>query len=135
MRQQPAPSASQRVAAQLATRLGKEVEGNEVAKDGGRWLTRTTQAVLRTLADDIADGPDAVDLEQLELAIELIRDVGDYAEDNIVEEALNQDQPLGRFVGHALSPDKVRKPAAPYAKAVEQWEKVETFVESRLREE
>ncbi|MGH3642282.1 MAG: protein export chaperone SatS [Mycobacterium sp.] len=107
------------------------------ATDGSLQIRVTDDNVyvLRTLADDIADGPDAVDLEQLELAIELIRDVGDYAEDNTVAEALDQDQPLGRFVGHVLSPDKVRKPAAPYAKAVEQWEKVEAFVDSRLREE
>jgi hypothetical protein len=91
--------------------------------------------VLRTLSDDIADGPDAVDLEQLQLAVELIRDIGEYAEDNTVEAALDEDQPLGRFIGHVLSPEKVRVPAAPYARAVEQWEKVESFVESRLREE
>jgi hypothetical protein len=107
------------------------------ATDGSLQIkvTEDNVYVLRTLADDIADGPDAVDLEQLELAVELIRDVGDYAEDNTVEAALDQDQPLGRFIGHVLSPEKVSKPPAPYAKAVEQWEKVETFVESRLREE
>jgi hypothetical protein len=107
------------------------------ATDGSLQIRVTDDNVyvLRTLADDIADGPEAMDLEQLELAVELIRDVGDYAEDNTVEEALDPDQPLGRFVGHVLTPDKVGKPPAPYAKAVEQWEKVETFVESRLREE
>jgi len=107
------------------------------ATDGSLQIkvTEDNVYVLRTLADDIADGPDAVDLEQLELAVELIRDVGDYAEDNTVEAALDQDQPLGRFIGHVLSPEKVSRPPAPYAKAVEQWEKVETFVESRLREE
>lgn len=107
------------------------------ATDGSLQIRVTDDNVyvLRALADDIADGPDAMDLEQLELAVELIRDVGDYAEDNTVEEALDQDQPLGRFVGYVLSPDKVGKPPAPYAKAVEQWETVETFVESRLREE
>ncbi|MCW2729516.1 MAG: primosomal protein [Mycobacterium sp.] len=107
------------------------------ATDGSLQIKVTDDNVyvLRTLSDDIADGPDAVDVEQLELAVELIRDVGDYAEDSAVEEALDEDQPLGRFIGHVLSPDKVGKPAAPYAKAVAQWEKVETFVESRLREE
>jgi hypothetical protein len=45
-------SASRRVTTQLETRLAKEVESNGVAKDGARWLTRTTAAVLRTLADD-----------------------------------------------------------------------------------
>jgi hypothetical protein len=107
------------------------------ATDGSLQIRVTDDNVyvLRTLADDIADGPDAMDLEQLELAVEFVRDVGDYAEDNSVEEALDQDQPLGRFIGHVLSPDKVSKPPAPYAKAVEQWEKIENFVESRLREE
>ena len=90
---------------------------------------------MRTSSDDIADGPEAVDADQLELAVELIRDVGDYAEDSTVEEALDTDQPFGRFVAHVLTPDKVAKPPAPYATAVAQWEKVENFVESRLREE
>lgn len=107
------------------------------ATDGSLQIRVTDDNVyvLRTLADDIADGPEAMDLEQLELAVELIRDIGDYAEDDIVEEALDKDQPLGRFIGHVLSPDKIGKPPAPYAKAVEQWEKVESFVESRLRDE
>ncbi len=107
------------------------------ATDGSLQIdvTNDNVYVLRTLSDDIADGPDAVDVDQLELAVELIRDVGDYAEDNSVEEALDADQPFGRFVAHVLSPDKVGKPPAPYAKAVAQWEKVENFVESRLREE
>lgn len=107
------------------------------ATDGSLQIRVTDDNVyvLRTLSDDIADGPDAMDVEQLELAVELIRDVGDYAEDDTVEKALDHDQPLGRFVGHVLTPDKIGKPPTPYAKAVEQWEKVETFVESRLREE
>jgi hypothetical protein len=107
------------------------------ATDGSLQIRVTDDNVyvLRTLADDIADGPDAMDLEQLELAIEFVRDVGDYAEDNSVKKALDEDQPLGGFIAHVLSPDTVDKPAAPYAKAVEQWEKVESFVESRLREE
>ena len=91
--------------------------------------------VLSGLSDDIGDGPDAVDPGQLELAVELLRDVSEYAEDTSVEEALDVDQPLGRYVAHVLNPDKVGKPPTPYAKAVEQWEKVESFVESRLREE
>jgi hypothetical protein len=91
--------------------------------------------VLHTLSDDIADGPEAIDVDQLDLAVELIRDVADYAEDATVEEALADDQPLGQFIAHVLAPEKVAKPAPPYAKAVAQWEKVEAFVESRLREE
>jgi hypothetical protein len=107
------------------------------ATDGSLQIRVTDDNVyvLRTLSDDIADGPEAMDVDQLELAVELIRDVGDYAEDSTVEDALDTDQPFGRFVAHVLTPDKVGKPPAPYATAVAQWEKVENFVESRLREE
>jgi hypothetical protein len=107
------------------------------ATDGSLQIDVTDDNVyvLKGLADDIADGPDTVDREQLDLAVELVRDVGDYAEDSSVEDALAEDQPLGRFVGHVLTPDKVDEPTAPYVKAVAQWEKLETFVESRLREE
>jgi len=91
--------------------------------------------VLSGLSDDIGDGPDAVDPGQLELAVELLRDVSEYAEDTSVEEALDVDQPLGRYVAHVLNPDKVGKPPTPYAKAVEQWDQLEALVESRLRQE
>ena len=91
--------------------------------------------VLTGIADDLADGPDAIDRDQLELAVELLRDVGEYAEDTTVDETLDADQPLGRLVAHVLDPETVRRPSPPFAKAVEQWEALEAFVESRLRQE
>lgn len=91
--------------------------------------------VLSGIADDIADGPDAVDRDQLDLAVELLRDVSDYAEDTTVAETLDTDEALGGFVGHVLDPHKVPAPSAPYAAAVAQWEALESFVESRLRQE
>ena len=91
--------------------------------------------VLTGIADDLADGPDAIDRDQLALAVELLRDVGEYAEDTTVDETLDADQPLGRLVAHVLDPDTVRRPSPPYAKAGEQWEALESFVESRLRQE
>jgi hypothetical protein len=91
--------------------------------------------VLTGIADDLADGPDTIDRDQLELAVELLRDVGEYAEDATVDETLDADQPLGRLVAHVLDPDTARRPSPPYAKAVEQWEALEAFVESRLRRE
>jgi hypothetical protein len=91
--------------------------------------------VLTGISDDLADGPDAIDRDQLELAVEFLRDVGDYAEDTTVDEALDADQPLGRVVAHVLDPDTVSSPGGPYAAAVEQWEALEAFVESRLRQE
>ena len=91
--------------------------------------------VLTGVADDLAEGPDALDRDQLELAIELLRDVGEYSEDTTVDEILDADQALGRLVAHVLDPDTVRAPSPPYARAVEQWEALEAFVESRLRPE
>jgi hypothetical protein len=91
--------------------------------------------VLTGIADDLADGPDAIDRDQLELAVELLRDVGEYAEDTTVDETLDADQALGRLVAHVLDPETVRRPTPPYVKAVEQWEALEAFLESRLRPE
>ena len=107
------------------------------ATDGSLRVDVTEENVYVTsgLADDLADGPDSIDRDQLELAAELLRDVGEYAEDDIVDETLDADMPLGRLVAHVLDPETVRKPSGPYAEAVEQWESLETFLESRLRQE
>ncbi|KZS52882.1 primosomal protein [Mycobacterium kansasii] len=91
--------------------------------------------VLTGLADDFADGPDAVDRDQLDLAVELLRDIGDYSEESTVDKALDPGKPLGKLVTYVLDPDSVSKPVGPYAKAVREWERVERFVESRLRRE
>jgi hypothetical protein len=91
--------------------------------------------VLSGLADDFADGPGAVDREQLDLAVELLRDIGDYSEDPAVDKALEEGRPLGKLVGYVLEPDSVGKPTPPYAAAVREWEKLEQFVEGRLRRE
>ncbi len=107
------------------------------ANDGSLRVNVTDENVyvLTEIVDYLADGPDAIDRDQLDLAIELLRDVGEYAEDTVVDESLDADQPLGRIVAYVLDPDKVRRPSPPYAKAVEQWEALEAFVESRLRTE
>ena len=107
------------------------------ATDGSLRVDVTDENVYVTsgLADDLADGPESVDRDQLELAVELLRDVGEYAEDDIVDETLDADMPLGRLVAHVLDSGTVSKPSAPHAKAVEQWESLETFLESRLRQE
>lgn len=91
--------------------------------------------VLSGLADDLADGPDAVDRDQLDLAVELLRDIGDYSEDPTVDTALEPDRPLGKLVASVLEPGSVTKPGPPYAAAVREWEKLEQFVDGRLRRE
>ena len=98
-------------------------------------ITEDNVYVLSGLADDFAAGPDAVDHEQLELAVEFLRDLGDYSEDTTVDKALDIDEPLGKLVAYVLEPDSTSKPAAPYAAAVQEWEELVRFVESRLRRE
>ncbi len=98
-------------------------------------ITDDNVYVLTGLADDLGDGPDAVDREQVDLAVELLRDVGEYAEDNTVDKALQPDKPLAKLVAYVLEPDSEAKPSAPYAEAVRSWEELERFVESRLRRE
>ena len=98
-------------------------------------VTEDNIYVLTGLADDIADGPDAVDRDQLELAVELIRDVGDYSEDDTVDRLLSADRPLGKLVEHVLEPDSAARPGQPYTAAAKEWEELERFVESRLRPE
>lgn len=98
-------------------------------------ITEDNVYVLTGLADDLGDGPDAVDRDQLELAVELLRDVGEYAEDDVVDDSLEPERALGKVVGYVLHPDSLRKPRGPFAAAVKEWEALERFVESRLRRE
>ena len=98
-------------------------------------ITDDNVYVLSGLADDLTDGPDAVDHEQLELAVEFLRDVGSYAEDGAVERALAPDRPLGKLVGYVLDPESHPEPQRPFVAAVKEWEQLEQFAQSRLRRE
>ena len=91
--------------------------------------------VLSGLADDIADGPDAIDRDQLALAVELVRDVGDYSEDDTVDRLLGEGTALGRLVNHMMDSETTSRPNGPYSRAAAEWEELEGFVESRLRRE
>ncbi|MET0704775.1 MAG: primosomal protein [Mycobacterium sp.] len=97
-------------------------------------VTEENVYVLTGLSDDLADGPDAVDRDQLELAIEFLRDVGDYSEDDTIATALGEDKPLGKFVNYVLD-GQGPKPAAPYVTVVDEFEKLERFADGRLRRE
>lgn len=90
--------------------------------------------VFPGIAEDIADGPDAVDPTQLELAVELLTDAADWAGDESVNSALSQSEPLGWLVSFVLRPDPNRlAPSAPFDKEETAWKGiVEKFTE-RLR--
>ena len=88
--------------------------------------------VIKGLADDIADGPAHVDRQQLELAVELLSDVGAYANNSIVTGCLREGMPLGDLVNRVLGIDRTSKRTREYA-AWSQWRQLEDFLGSRLR--
>jgi hypothetical protein len=89
--------------------------------------------VLNGLADDIGDGVDAVDPVQLDLAVELLRDAADWADDKSVAEALAQSESLGWLVSFILSPDPTRlAPSPPFNAEQDAWTRLVEAFEERL---
>ncbi|MBB5854999.1 primosomal protein [Amycolatopsis umgeniensis] len=126
---------------------GKELADNDLAQVS-TWDEVTTKAtageleidvdaentyVLNGIADDIAEGPESIDPTQLELAVELITDAAEWAEDDSVDTALAANESLGWLVSFVLRPDPTRlEPSAPFDAEQSEWRKlVETF-ENRL---
>ncbi|MET0898724.1 MAG: primosomal protein [Mycobacterium sp.] len=107
------------------------------ATDGSLDVSVTDENiyVLAGLADELAEGPDAIDRDQLALAVELLQDVGDYSEEDTVDKILAADTALGKFIQYVSEPDETARPAAPYTAAVTEFEKLERFLETRLRRE
>ncbi|MFI5590798.1 primosomal protein [Amycolatopsis sp. NPDC051758] len=89
--------------------------------------------VLTGLDADIAEGPEAIDPTQLELAVELITDAAEWAGDDTADTALAGNESLGWLVSFVLRPDPTRlEPSAPFDAEQGAWRKlVETF-ENRL---
>src|SRR3712207_7281643 len=78
--------------------------------------------VLPGLAEDLAEGPTAVDPTQLEQAVELVRDVGEWAGDDGPREALAESQSLGWLVSFVIRPDPTRlAPSPPYDVEAAAW--------------
>ena len=89
--------------------------------------------VFPGLAADIADGPRRMDRKQLELAVELLNDAADFADDDSVSEALGSTTPLGFFVSYAINPDPKRlAPSGPFDNESEAWRALVHELETRL---
>ncbi|MFI5606177.1 primosomal protein [Amycolatopsis sp. NPDC051903] len=89
--------------------------------------------VLTGIDDDIAEGPESMDPNQLELAVELITDAADWAGDDTVEVALSQNESLGWLVSFVLRPDPTRlEPSAPFDTEQSAWRKLVEDFENRL---
>ena len=68
---------------------------------------------LTGLAEDIGEGTLFVDPAQLELATELLLDVGDWAGDETAREALAESESLGWLVSFIIKPDPTRLAPSP----------------------
>ncbi|GAB2752506.1 primosomal protein [Amycolatopsis magusensis] len=90
--------------------------------------------VLAGLDEDIAEGIDAIDPTQLELAVELLTDAADWAEDDSVAEALQKSESLGWLINFVIEPDPTRlAPSAPFDAEEGAWRKLVESFEDRLR--
>jgi hypothetical protein len=99
----------------------------EVAVDEGNSY------VLAGLADDLAGGPETVDPEQLELAVELITDAERWVGSDAADKALAGSEPLGWLVSFLLRPDPTRlAPSAPFDAEVAAWQALIGKFEGRL---
>jgi hypothetical protein len=75
-----------------------------------------------------------VDPIQLDLAVELLTDAADWAEDKSVGEALAHSESLGWLVNFILNPDPTRLvPSPPFDAEVEKWKELVRNFEDRLR--
>lgn len=89
--------------------------------------------VLAELDHDIAEGVDSIDPTQLELAVELLTDVDDWADEDEVSQALSTSESLGWLVSFVLRPDPTRlAPSAPFDAEEVAWRKLVASLEDRL---
>lgn len=90
--------------------------------------------VLTGLDTDLAEGTLAVDGSQLELAAELLLDVGEWAGDAEAAEALADGQPLGWLVSFVVRPDPTRlAPSPPFTAEAARFRELIIDVSERLR--
>ena len=89
--------------------------------------------VLPGIATDILDGPRRMDRKQVELAVELLTDAADFADDDSVAEALASTTPLGWFVNYTVNPDPKRlAPSGPFENESEEFRALVHEFEARL---
>jgi hypothetical protein len=89
---------------------------------------------LTGLAEDLAEGPLAVDPSQLELATELLLDVGDWAGDDEARRALAESQALGWLVSFITKPDPTRlAPSPPFDAEAARFRELVEDVTNRFR--
>jgi hypothetical protein len=97
-------------------------------------VDRLNRYVLTGLDGDLAAGTTSVDAAQLELATELLLDVGEWADDDEPRMALAEAEPLGWLVSFVVKPDPTRlAPSPPFDAEVTRWQGLVNDLEQRLR--
>lgn len=88
---------------------------------------------LTGLAESLAAGPSDVDPNQLDLGVELLLDVGEWAGDDSASIALSPSQSLGWLTSFVLRPDPTRlAPSPPFDSEVRRWTALVTNLTKRL---
>jgi hypothetical protein len=89
---------------------------------------------LSGLGEDLADGPTDVDPSQLDLGVELLLDVGEWAGDETAAIALRPSQSLGWLTSFVLRPDPTRlAPSPPFEAEAQRWNALVDGLVQRLR--
>ncbi len=90
--------------------------------------------VMTGIRDDLAQGVLDIDPVQLDLAVELLHDVGDWADDDEASRLLAESNPLGWLVSFIVRPDPTRlAPTPPFPAEAAQWGELVTSLQARLR--
>lgn len=91
--------------------------------------------VLTGIGADLAEGVLDLDPVQLDLASELLTDVGEWAGDPEPAEALAESNSLGWLVSFVVRPDPTRMaPSPPFGQEAQAWGELVAGLEARLRE-
>ena len=127
---------------------GSKMVGNELAEvstwpqvqekaTGGELdieVTDENTYLLAGLDADLAEGPQAVDPTQLDLAEDLLLDAAAWAGDESTEQALQPSERLGWLISFILQPDPNRlPPSPPFDDEVAVWRELVDALENRLR--
>ena len=89
--------------------------------------------LLTGLGDDLSGGPSAIDPNQLDLAVELLMDVGEWARDDGPKRALAQSESLGWLTSFVLRPDPTRlAPSPPFDTEAGRWNALVDELGARL---
>ncbi|ASR34214.1 primosomal protein [Prauserella marina] len=89
--------------------------------------------VIAGLDEDLGEGIEAIDPTQLELAVELLTDAADWADDDTVAAALGSSESLGWLVSFVLRPDPTRlAPSPPFDAEQKAWRELVESFEDRL---